>query len=281
VSETMSEKEREFPFTKVHFETIRSLIYQQAGINLSDSKLDMVYSRLVRRLRVHRLLDFDSYLHLLAQESNGEMVHFINALTTNLTAFFREQHHFDYLTATVFPHLEQLGERRIRIWSAGCSTGEESYSIAMTAADYFQNKHGWDIKIYATDLDTNVVRTGQQGIYAEDRVKDLDPASLKRYFYKGKGNNSGMVRVKPQLQQMIEFHPLNLLEQWPFRELFDVVFCRNVVIYFNKDTQKVLFKRFADIMNTSAYLFIGHSESMHNVSNDFRLVGQTIHEKIS
>lgn len=272
-------KEREFTFTDHHFQTIRHQIGQYAGINLSDSKRDMVYSRLVRRLRAHRFNSFDDYLQLLADGESGERVHFINALTTNLTSFFRERHHFDYLTATVLPLIEQRGDRRLRIWSAGCSTGEEPYSIAMTVADYLKGKPGWDIKIYATDLDTNVVGVGKYGVYDAERVKGLSSAQLKHWFLRGKGRNQGMVRVKPELQCLLEFRSLNLLHEWPYKELFDVIFCRNVVIYFNKETQRRLFKRFSNLLYPSAYLFIGHSESLHSVSDDFRLVGQTIHVK--
>ncbi len=277
----VSEKDREFPFTSKHFLSIRQLIHDHAGIQLSDAKRDMVYSRLVRRLRAHRLSGFNDYMQLLEDGRSGEMVHFINALTTNLTSFFREQHHFDYLRTTVFPSVEQRGSRRIRIWSAGCSTGEEPYSIAMTAAEYFQDKPGWDIKIYATDLDTNVVGVGKQGVYDAERVKDLDPRYLQRWFLRGKGKFDGMVRVKPELQKMLEFSQLNLLRDWPQRDLFDVIFCRNVVIYFNKDTQRTLFHRFHSAMHPAAYLFIGHSESLHSVAVEFRLVGQTFHEMVT
>ncbi|MDH3354809.1 MAG: protein-glutamate O-methyltransferase CheR, partial [Chromatiales bacterium] len=259
--------EREFEFTTAHFKTVKNYIADHAGIDLADSKQQMVYSRLVRRLRAKKIPDFDSYLKLLEKDDGTELINFINALTTNLTSFFRENHHFEFLTENVFPLLERenASTRKIRIWSAGCSTGEEPYSLAITTKDYFQNKPGWDVQICASDLDSNVVQTAQNGIYTEDRVKGLSKPMLKKWFLKGRGAQDGMVRVKPELQSILSFRQLNLLHTWPWKEAFDIVFCRNVVIYFNKDTQRVLFGRFFDNMVDDAHLFIGHSESLNKV----------------
>ncbi len=276
--------EREFDFTDHHFNQVKSFIASHAGIALSDAKRDMVYGRLVRRLRVHRLDNFDDYLAMVQREGSQEVVHFINALTTNLTSFFREKHHFEFLRTTALPHLEQArsSSRTLRVWSAGCSTGEEPYSIAMTLLDYFGNRSSsWDLSITASDLDTNVVQTAQQGVYALDRVKDLPTERLRRWFLKGKGSNHNRVRVKPELQQIIQFRQLNLLHSWPFHEPFDIIFCRNVVIYFNKETQRSLFDRFADQLADDGNLLIGHSESLHRICDRFNLIGQTIHSKIA
>jgi len=272
---------REFEFTIAHFNTIKDYIAEHAGIALSDSKQQMVYSRLVRRLRAKLIPDFDSYLRYLDQDDGSELINFINALTTNLTSFFRENHHFEFLTETVFPllELENAASRKIRIWSAGCSTGEEPYSIAITAKEYFKDKVGWDIHISASDLDSNVVQTAQDGIYSTDRIQGLAHQRVKKWFLKGKGSQDGMVRVKPELQSMISFRQLNLLHSWPWREPFDIIFCRNVVIYFNKETQRILFGRFCDSMVGNGHIFIGHSESLNKISDRFKLIGKTIYRQ--
>lgn len=274
--------DREFKFTTKHFNIIKDYIAEHAGIALADSKQQMVYSRLVRRLRAKKLPDFDTYLELLESDDGSELINFINALTTNLTSFFRESHHFEFLTASALPWLESenSASRKIRIWSAGCSTGEESYSIAMTVMDYFKDKPGWEIEINASDLDSNVVQTAQNGIYPLERVKGIPKSRLQRWFLRGKGDNEGMVRIKPELQKTLQFRQLNLLHTWPWKDKFDIVFCRNVVIYFNKDTQRVLFGRFHENMKNRGHLFIGHSESLNKVSDRFKLIGKTIYQRM-
>ena len=274
--------EREFKFTTEHFNTIKDYIAEHAGIALADSKQQMVYSRLVRRLRAKNISDFDTYLQLLESDSGTELINFINALTTNLTSFFRENHHFEFLSSSVLPWLENKNSatRKIRIWSAGCSTGEEPYSIAMTVMEYFNNKPEWNIEIYASDLDSNVVQTAQNGIYPIDRVKGIPKSRLRRWFLKGKGTNEGMVRIKSELQSILQFRQLNLLHTWPWKERFDIIFCRNVVIYFNKETQRVLFGRFHENIKDEGHLFIGHSESLNKVSEQFQLIGKTIYQKV-
>lgn len=273
--------EREFNFTTEHFNIIKDYIAEHAGIALADSKQQMVYSRLVRRLRAKKIPDFDTYLKLLQSDDGSELINFINALTTNLTSFFRENHHFEFLTESALPWLEvqNRNSRKIKIWSAGCSTGEESYSIAMTVMEYFKDKPEWDIEINASDLDSNVVQTAQNGIYSADRVKGIPKSRLKRWFLKGKGASEGMVRIKPELQRILNFRQLNLLHTWPWRDGFDIIFCRNVVIYFNKDTQRVLFGRFHENMKDKGHLFIGHSESLNKVSDRFKLIGKTIYQR--
>lgn len=273
--------EREFNFTIEHFNIIKDYIAEHAGIALADSKQQMVYSRLVRRLRAKNIPDFDAYLKLLQSDDGSELINFINALTTNLTSFFRENHHFEFLTESALPWLEvqNRNSRKIKIWSAGCSTGEESYSIAMTVMEYFKDKPEWDVEISASDLDSNVVQTAQNGIYAADRVKGIPKSRLKRWFLKGKGASEGMVRIKPELQRILNFRQLNLLHTWPWKDGFDIIFCRNVVIYFNKDTQRVLFGRFHENMKDKGHLFIGHSESLNKVSDRFKLIGKTIYQR--
>ncbi len=274
--------DKEFKLTERDFNTIRKLVYDHTGINLSEGKRDMVYSRLAKRLRQLGLETFGDYCALLENESSDELGNFMNSVTTNLTSFFREEHHFEYLKNELLPKLMKIrdGERTIRIWSAGCSTGEEPYSIAMTVRDVIPASSGWNVRILATDLDTNVLHHASQGIYSEDRLNGVPREKLKRWFLKGKGNNAGKVRIAKELRDMIIFKQLNLMKEWPIKPGVDVLFCRNVVIYFDKPTQAVLFDRYADILADHGHMFIGHSETLYNVCDRFRLLGKTIYEKI-
>ncbi len=272
----------EFDFSDKDFQRVRRIIHDIAGISLADSKRELVYSRLVRRLRQLGIQRFEDYLDLIeAGEDQVEVREFTNALTTNLTAFFREGHHFDFLARDLLPALTQTrSNRRIRIWSAGCSTGEEPYSIAMTVRETLPSV-GWDVKILATDLDSNVLATAQRGVYDENRIRDLPDARVRRWFQKGRNAQTGAVRVAPALRDLITFRQLNLMDEWPMRGPFDFIFCRNVVIYFNKATQKVLFERFADLLVDKGHLFVGHSESLFKVTERFAPLGKTIYQKTS
>ncbi|OOZ38020.1 chemotaxis protein CheR [Solemya pervernicosa gill symbiont] len=272
---------KEFGFTDQNFHAIQQLVGERTGIVLSDAKRDMVYSRLVRRLRQLGHDSFDSYLEMLGSDPGDEMGHFINAITTNLTSFFRENHHFEFLRETLLPALLEAHKitRRIRIWSAGCSTGEEPYSIAMTVRELIPESSGWDIKILATDLDSNVVATAKRGVYSEDRISGIPKQRLKRWFLRGKGEKSDQVRVRSELRDMISFRQLNLLHDWPFKGPLDFIFCRNVVIYFNKDTQRKLFDRYSRVLAEDGHLFVGHSESLYKVTDRFHLLGNTIYQK--
>ena len=240
----------------------------------------MVYGRLVRRLRELRLGSFAEYVALLREDAGGpEFVNLINAVTTNLTSFFREKHHFDVLRERIIPEFvtRNASKRTLRIWSAGCSTGEEPYSIAMTVLDCLPA--GWDLRILATDIDTKVLATASAGVYGEDRIRSLPDDIKRRGFLRGRGAASDKVRVRPEYQQPISFKQLNLMEAWPMRGQFDFIFCRNVVIYFDKPTQQRLFERFADQLVDGGYVFLGHSETMHNLTTRFRLLGQTLYQK--
>lgn len=273
----------EFDFSDQDFQRIRRIINEAAGISLADGKRELVYSRLSRRLRQHGLRCFGDYCNFL--ESSGpasdEMREFVNALTTNLTSFFRESHHFEFLAKELIPALireRSLSNRRIRIWSAGCSTGEEPYSIAMVLRESLPTV-GWDAKILATDLDSNVLTTAERGVYEWNRVKDLPEARLRRWFQKGRGEQSGLVRTASALRSLITFRQLNLMDDWPMSGPFDFVFCRNVVIYFDKPTQRVLFERFADLLVQQGHLFVGHSESLFKVTERFVPLGKTIYQR--
>lgn len=275
-------EEREFKFTDKDFAKIRSFVKQHTGITLSDAKKTMVYGRLSRRLRRLQVPSFKEYFEIVSNEDSDELINFINAITTNLTSFFREEHHFDYVKNTIIPELcaKKFNDKKIRIWSAGCSTGEEPYSIAIALYESIPNIDKWDIKILATDLDTNVLDHGSRGIYDIERISALSPERKRTWFLKGKGAHSGSVKVDSRLKELITFKQLNLMQQWPMRGPFDFMFCRNVVIYFDKDTQKKLFDRYADLVASDGHLFLGHSESMYKVCDRFQLLGQTIYKKI-
>ncbi len=273
-------EDKEFPFTDADFRFIQTLVAERTGIVLTDIKRTMVYSRIARRIRQCGISDFAEYCDLLKAGDESELVSFTNAITTNLTSFFREPHHFEYLAKTVLPELEKnKTNKRIRVWSAGCSSGEEPYSIAMTIMDHFKNKPDWDIKILASDLDYEMVEKASRGVYKEDRVTGLDKKHLRNYVRKGKGKLDGMVKMDQSLIDMITFKQLNLLHDWPFKGPFDFMFCRNVVIYFNKDTQRELFDRYANMLSDNSPLFIGHSESLFKVTDRFKSMGQTIYRK--
>ena len=269
--------QKEFLFTPSDFERIRTLLYQHSGIKLSDSKSNMVYSRLTRRLRATGMKSFQDYLQRVERDQGEEWDAFINALTTNLTAFFREPHHFPLLR----DHVLSLRKRPLRLWCSAASTGEEPYTMAMTMVDAFGSFKP-PVQIIATDIDTNVLSKAQAGIYPLDRVEKLPPETLKRFFLKGSGNNAGYVQVRKELRDLISFSQLNLLDaRWPVSGPFDVIFCRNVMIYFDKDTQYKILKRFAPMLEMHGLLFAGHSESLHHAADFFKLRGKTVYELAS
>jgi chemotaxis protein methyltransferase CheR len=266
---------KEFEFTARDFERVRALIYKRAGIALAESKHEMVYSRLARRLRATGIGSFTTYLDKLEQVNDGdEWEAFTNALTTNLTSFFREAHHFPLLA----DHLKKKGREPIDIWCSAASTGEEPYSIAMTACEAY-NTLTPPVRIIATDIDTNVLNTGANGIYSIDRLDKMEPERARKFFLRGKGERQGLVRVRPELRQMITFKQVNLLaDHWGVSGQFDVIFCRNVMIYFDKPTQGKILGRFAPMMKDDGLLFAGHSENFLYVSDAFKLRGKTVYE---
>ena len=269
-----NQNDREFEFTAHDFSRVRKLIYQHAGISLSEAKTDMVYSRIGRRLRTVGYDSFKGYLDNLESENNpDEWEAFTNALTTNLTSFFREEHHFPILAE----HLVKL-KAPIRIWCSAASTGEEPYTIAMTACEAFGTMKP-PVEIIATDIDTNVLATAARGVYPYERVSKLSDERRKHFFQKGTGANDGLVRVRNELRSLINFSQLNLLdEQWALKEPFDAIFCRNVMIYFDKPTQSKILSHFVPLMKPHGLLFAGHSENFLYVSNAFHLRGKTVYE---
>ena len=272
---TSPDSTKVFEFTPRDFARVRALIYKQAGISLSESKQEMVYSRLARRLRAKGLTSFGTYLDGLENGEDGdEWEAFTNALTTNLTSFFREAHHFPILAE----HMLRPKQGPLSIWCSASSTGEEPYSIAMTVCEAFGTLTP-PVSIVATDIDTNVLETAANGIYPIDRVEKMAQDRVKRFFMRGKGERSGMVRVRPELRQMITFKSLNLLApSWPVSGPFDVIFCRNVMIYFDKPTQGKILSRFVPLMKADGLLFAGHSENFMYASDAFKLRGKTVYE---
>ena len=263
---------REFVFTRADFTRIRELIYRHAGITLADGKQQLVYSRLARRLRELELLRFSDYIDFLRPDV-PEWEHFTNALTTNLTSFFREQYHFPILAK----HVRAIRRRPIRLWSAASSTGEEPYSMAMTMVDLFDSFTP-PVRILASDLDTNVLEIAARGIYPVERVEKIPLAQKKHFFQRGKDTNLGYARVVPPLQQLIEFKQINLLDtSWAIDCKFDAIFCRNAMIYFVKQPQRALVEKLLRVLQPDGLLFTGHSESFFHVGDLITPVGKTVY----
>jgi len=263
------------------FEFIRHVIGENAGIVLGPNKRQLVQGRLARRLRELHLPSYEAYCEHVRNSGPEELVGLINAITTNVTSFFRENHHFEALTSYMLPEAMQRNRqsRRIRIWSAGCSSGEEPYCIAMVAREVLPAGQKWDLKILATDIDSEMVATAQRGIYPLDRLASVSPERLRRHFRKGTGQHEGTAKVQPDVAQLISFRTLNLMHTWPMSGPFDIIFCRNVMIYFDQATRERLVNRFSDILAPDGYLCLGHSESIHGTGGPLRLVGKTIYRR--
>ena len=277
MEKTRSDTDKEFTFNGKDFDRGRDLIYKKAGISLADSKQEMVYSRLARRLRATGISSFSTYLDSLERgTSESEWEAFTNALTTNLTSFFREEHHFPILAE----HVKNRKET-INVWCSASSTGEEPYSIAMTLCEVFGTLKP-PVNVVATDIDTNVLATAAKGVYNIDRLEKMSQERIGRFFLRGKGAQEGMARVRPELRELVSFKHLNLLENgWSLNGPFDVIFCRNVMIYFDKSTQGNILKKFVPLMKKDGLLFAGHSENFLYVSDDFKLRGKTVYELAS
>ena len=279
--ETANGPRREFELGDEEFRFLASFMSKETGIVLSDHKRDMVCGRLVKRLRALGLREFSQYCDMLrGPQGHAEVENLVNAITTNITNFFREPHHFDHLRDQVLaPRLNERPRRpRVRIWSAGCSTGEEPYSIAMTMADALKGCDGWDALVLATDIDTNVLRRGEAGLYPLAALDHI-PESYRKRFVR-RSNDADKVQMADEIRRLIRFRRLNLHENWPMKGLFDAIFCRNVAIYFDKPTQRQLFNRYADRLFMGGILYLGHAESLIGVSDRFEAVDKTSYRRI-
>jgi chemotaxis protein methyltransferase CheR len=269
------------------FNYLKDIVYQKTGIALASHKKIMLQSRLNIRLRHNQIVNFKDYVSKLKSDKtffNNEIPEIINRITTNKTDFYRENHHFEYLKNTFLPQFEDNSKKtmrkKLRIWCSAASTGEEPYTIAITLLDYFQNKPGWDIKIIASDIDTNVLAIAEKGVYKEDRVTVIRSDIKQKYFTVSENGKEKEYTVKPILKSILEFKKINLLEEpYPFRENFDLIFCRNVIIYFDKKTQTQIFTAFEKNLYDEGILIIGHSETLFGISDSFKFLGQTIYQK--
>jgi chemotaxis protein methyltransferase CheR len=279
--DALAPRTREFAFSDTDFDALRKLVKEITGINLTDQKRELVYGRLARRLRVLQLQTFAEYRDILSEDGGEEIRELCNAITTNLTSFFRESHHFDYLRDHVLGPLQanRNASRRVRIWSSACSTGEEPYSLAMTVFESFQDLRSWDVKILATDLDSDVLAKAQRGVYGADRMRNMDRQRLEGFFTEQRGRDGPCYEVIPELKSLITFKQLNLMHTLPMKGPMDAIFCRNVVIYFDKDTQRELFARIAQLQRAGDLLFLGHSESLFKVSDNYSPIGKTIYRR--
>jgi chemotaxis protein methyltransferase CheR len=264
------------------FNFIRTVVEKNAGIVLGSNKRQLVQGRLARRIRELGLSSVAEYCEIIRNGGPEELVSLINAITTNVTSFFRENHHFEALSAVMLPEAMGRNERtrRLRIWSAGCSSGEEPYSIAMAAAEFLAQVRGWDFKILATDIDSEIISTAANGEYPLDRLTGISDERRRHWFVNDGSVRDGHSRASSALQSLITFRTLNLMGEWPMRGPFDVIFCRNVMIYFDQATRDRLILRYANLLADGGYLCLGHSESIHMQHSRFKLVGRTIYRKL-
>lgn len=275
--------EREFAYTEQNFEYLRRLAAEHAGVVLNNDKFEVIYARLVKRLRVLKLHDFNAYCHLLRTNNDMEINCFIGAVTTHVTHFFREPHHFDFLARECLPQLVKQKERthKIRILSAGCSTGKEPYSIAMVLKENIPMLSQWDIKIIGVDIDSESLTQAKAGIFSEDQQGSLSELRIQKWFYKDATVPKGFMKIRPDLERLVEYKVVNLAkDKWPLYDTFDIIFCRNVVIYFDQELQSKVFNKFADIMSPDGILIIGYSEMLYKICDRFQNIGRTIYKKI-
>jgi chemotaxis protein methyltransferase CheR len=276
-----ADPQREFAFSQADFEFLAALAYQHAGISLSESKRNLVYGRLSRRLRALSLTSFGEYREYLERDS-GEIERFINSISTNHTKFFREVHHFTHFRSSVAETFSQQKQKRavcrLRVWSAGCSTGEEPHTIALVLRREIPDAARHDVKILATDIDTDVLAKASRGEYPAD-VLDNVPDPFCRYFQPVEGSEGSAIKVAQDVRSLITFRSLNLMEAWPLKGPFDAIFCRNVMIYFDAPTKSKLIDRFVKLIKPGGWLYIGHSESLLGSHPGLHLMGRTIYRR--
>lgn len=281
----ISNFDKKFKFTKSDFNFLSKLVASSTGINLTEDKRELVYGRVSKRLRQLDISSFSDYCRLLRQNNTEEVNHLINVITTNVTSFFREQHHFEYLKHRIIPEIimknSNTGRPRLRIWSAGCSTGEEPYSIAMVLRENIENIDSWDVKILATDLDSNALDTARRGKYPLECLNTVSMERKKRWMLAGTGTNTGNAKIRSNVRSMVHFKSHNLTQSWPALGTFECIFFRNVAIYFKKETQIKLLNKFSDHLDENGTLFVGHAESLIGLSSSFEIKGHTIYRKAS
>lgn len=273
----------EIVLSDAEFRTVSELVYKYCGINLHEGKKELVRARLAKRLRALKIKTFSQYIDYATSDPSGkEFVTLIDSISTNLTSFFRERQHFDYLNQIHFPAMfarkQAKREHRIRVWSAGCSSGEEPYSIAITLLDAVEGKGAWDVKVLATDISTQILDKAKQGVYEQKRIEPVSAQQKQRYLVKVRGRED-IYEVCQRLKNTVIFARLNLMEDWPIRPPVDFIFCRNVMIYFDKPTQQRLVNRYFDILDSGGLLFTGHSESLTGIQHRFSYVQPTIYKK--
>lgn len=265
------------------FQKFGALIYQKTGIYLKPEKKELLNARLGKRLRACGIDSFKKYYeYVLHDQSGEELIHLIDSVSTNFTSFFREQSHFDFLTAAALPSLMEErkgGRKNLSFWSAACSSGEEPYTLAMVVEEFLENYSGWHYKIMATDISTRVLAQAKRGVYANDRITKVPPLFLKKYFQRGVGKSAGFVKIKETIKQKLTFDRFNLMGDFPWRAELDVIFCRNVMIYFNRQTQQELVEKFYNALMPGGYLFIGHSESITSLNHNFKQMDATAYRK--
>jgi len=272
-----------FTLSDREFSLFSRLVYEKAGINLHEGKKELVRSRLSRRLRSLRMSQFKEYYKfLMADESGEELIHMLDAISTNLTSFFREPKHFAFLEQNALPAVLANSRSRTRplnIWSAGCSSGEEPYTLSICLHEVAESRPELNFRVTATDISTRMLATATNGVYHASQVQAIAPNVLRKYFQRGQGNWTGHYRLKPFIRNSIEFRRLNLMEPFPFTTKFQIIFCRNVMIYFDKLTQSRLVNKYYDCLEPGGYLFIGHSESLMGTEHRFKYVQPTIYQK--
>lgn len=260
-------------------------MYRETGVSLSDAKRPLVCSRLARRLKTLKLKDYSAYIDYLkgSDTKQSELQNLVNCLTTNKTDFFRERHHFDFLRDVVFPELQNKARRnssrKLRIWSSACSQGDEPYSIAMTVMEHLSAYRSWDVQVLASDVNTEVLETAKAGIYPANKVDPLEESWKRKYLLRGKGSQADQIQIRPEVKQLISFRNINLMKAWPMDEEFDVIFCRNVIIYFDRETQTRLLQRLAERLTGDGYLILGHSENSPWLMKYFEPMGNTIFKR--
>lgn len=272
---------REFVFENEDFRELADIVYEKSGITLGDHKKDMVYGRLARRLRELQLQTFSHYIdYVRNDQTSSEVEQLINAVTTNLTRFFREKHHFDHVQHTVIPELIKRKASQIRFWSAACASGPEPYSLAMASNHTMTNNSLIDFKILATDLDTTQLKTARSGIYNNEILKDI-PEAFRKEYTKPCKDKAGHFKIRKCIRSLISFNQMNLMKEWPMKGTFDVIFCRNVLIYFNAKDKAWIISRLIEKLKPGGYLYMGHAESILNPPTEIKSVGTTTYQRRS